>query len=163
LKLEGNGPMAERAGAHPLDWRTAMSSFRFAAPALLLAALLPAGLQGQTTPTEPVEAPVATGVPDHTTLTVQNHNWLDMRVYMVRNGSRVPLGYVTSMNERTFVVPESALGAGGQGARVVVDPVGSRHGWASEALNFVPGDHLEARIQNHLAVSYVTFRDVRGM
>jgi hypothetical protein len=140
-----------------------MSSFRFSAPALLLAALLPAGLQGQTATPEPAEAPVAASVSDHTTLTVKNYNWLDMRVYMVRNGARVPLGYVTSMAERTFVVPEAALGAGGQGARVVVDPVGSRYGWASEALNFVPGDHLEARIQNHLAVSYVTFRDVRGM
>jgi len=140
-----------------------MSSIRFSAPALLLAALLPVGpLQGQTTTAEPSEALAAAGAPDRTTLTVQNHNWLDMRVYMVRNGSRVPLGYVTSMNERTFVVPEWALG-GGLEARVVVDPVGSRHGWASEALNFVPGDHWEARIQNHLAVSYVTFRDLRRM
>jgi len=140
-----------------------MSSFRFSAPALLLAALLPAGLQGQTTTPEPAEAPVAASVLDQTTLTVKNYNWLDMRVYMVRGGSRVSLGYVTSMDERTFVVPEAALGAGGQGARVVVDPVGSRRGWVSEALNFVPGDQLEARIQNHLAVSYVTFRDLRGM
>jgi len=135
-----------------------MSVSRLLAPALLLAALLPVTAAAQSA--EPVkggdESPAV--VATETTLTVKNQNWLDMRVFMVRNGLRVPLGTVTSMSERTFEVPEAALGGGGFGARVVADPIGSRRGWVSESLNFFPGDQLEVTLQNHLGISYLTFR-----
>lgn len=135
-----------------------MSASRFLAPALLLAALLPVTAAAQSA--EPVkgdqEAPVQ--VATETTLTVKNQNWLDMRVFMVRNGARVSLGTVTSMSERTFELPEAVLGGGGFGARVVADPIGSRRGWVSESLSFFPGDQLEVTLQNHLGISYLTFR-----
>lgn len=135
-----------------------MSMSRLLAPALLLAALLPVTASAQSA--EPVkggeEAVVAMAT--ETTLTVKNQNWLDMRVFMVRNGARVSLGTVTSMSERTFEIPEAVLGGGGFGARVVADPIGSRRGWVSESLSFFPGDQLEVTLQNHLGISYLTFR-----
>lgn len=135
-----------------------MSVNRFLAPALLLAALLPVTASAQTTQPEPAGEDAAALVGDETTLTVKNQNWLDMRVFMVRNGARVPLGTVTSMTERTFAVPEAALGGGGFGARVVADPIGSRRAWVSETLSFFPGDQMEVTLQNHLGISYLTFR-----
>ena len=135
-----------------------MSVSRLLAPALLLAALLPVTAAAQSA--EPVKGAEETPavVAAETTLTVKNQNWLDMRVFMVRNGARVSLGTVTSMTERTFEIPEAALGGGGFGARVVADPIGSRRGWVSESLSFFPGDQLEVTLQNHLGISYLTFR-----
>lgn len=135
-----------------------MSASRLLAPALLLAALLPTTAAAQSAQPGQDGAETPAVVEARTTLTVKNQNWLDMRVFMVRNGARVSLGTVTSMSERTFEVPDAALGGGGFGARVVADPIGSRRGWASESLSFFPGDQMEVTLQNHLGISYLTFR-----
>ena len=144
-----------------------MTSSRLFPLTLLAAALLvsPAAAQevrsGETVSEETTEArPLASN--ESTTLHVRNNNWLDMRVYVVRHGSRVLLGTVTSFQDRTFELPTAALGGGGSGARVVADPIGSRRGWASDPLSFFPGDRLELTLLNHLAISHLSIRDGRG-
>jgi ethanolamine utilization protein EutA (predicted chaperonin) len=87
---------------------------------------------------------------------VTNHNWNDMEVYAIRNGSRRTLGVVAAAQQATLLVSEDMLDTDGtlqlaariQGRRdmIVMDPV------------HVPsGDYLDWSLENELGRSSVGY------
>src|SRR5688500_12906436 len=59
-----------------------------------------------------------------TSLQVANHNWMDMTVYALRDGSRVRVGTVTSGSVERFALPRGFdLRTGA--LRLEADPIGS--------------------------------------
>jgi hypothetical protein len=90
-----------------------------------------------------------------TTVEVQNNNWMDMVIYVVRSGMRVRLGMVTTMNRASFRVPNFVAGAS-TSVRLEAHPIGSNQRFVAPAVQAWPGQTIDLTIQNHLAVSSVT-------
>lgn len=90
-----------------------------------------------------------------TTVEVQNNNWLDMVVYVVRSGARVRLGMVTSMSKESFRVPDSAM-APASSLHLEAHPIGSNQSFVAPPVQARPGQRIDLTIQNHLAISSVT-------
>ena len=61
-----------------------------------------------------------------TTLEVQNRNFLDMNIYVVRGGQRVRLGRVTGSSSEVFTIPDYLVRGAGT-LRFLADPIGGRN------------------------------------
>jgi hypothetical protein len=88
---------------------------------------------------------------------VQNSNWLDMNVYAVRGGSRMRLGTVTSMGRERFRLPRYMVEGIG-GLQLVADPIGSRDVYSSQPIMISPGQRIEWKLENNLALSSFAVR-----
>jgi hypothetical protein len=94
-----------------------------------------------------------------TQIQVSNHNWMDMTVYAIRNGSRIRIGNVTSGASARFSLPRGFdLSAGA--LRLEADPVGSSETFVSEPMAVEVGTVVNWTIENHIALSsyYITSR-----
>lgn len=101
-------------------------------------------------------APGLDGVgPEETTVRVENNNWDNMTVYVVRGSARHRLGMVTSMNAETFRIP-AAFMSGTEAVRLVADPIGSSNTYVTPSVQVKPGEQIEFDIENHLAISSVS-------
>ena len=85
--------------------------------------------------------------PPQTTVQVQNQNWLDMNVYVLRGSQRVRLGTVTGASTRVFTIP-SNLVFGATSLRFLADPVGSSRTPISQEITITPGDQVTLTIPN---------------
>ncbi|MEZ4417079.1 MAG: hypothetical protein R3E10_15105 [Gemmatimonadota bacterium] len=83
---------------------------------------------------------------------VDNHNWLDMHIYLVRDGILWPLGVVTGLNHDTFELPSLATLAGAD-LRLLADPIGGSGAYVSQSLVINPGDRVQMAIENNLDLS----------
>lgn len=116
------------------------------ATALLLTACAPGSAQmGSSGPSTMREA---------ATVKVANQNWSDMVIYVVRSGQRIRLGEVTSMTAKIFRMPASVLNAAGA-ISLVADPIGSPNEHVTDRIHVSPGQQVEFRIENHIAVSSI--------
>jgi len=89
---------------------------------------------------------------ERTMIRVNNYNWSDMTVYVVRDGTRMRLGSVSSLETRMFEVPTSYLISAGE-VRLVADPIGSTRVFTSPPLLIAQGQGAEWRLENSLALS----------
>jgi hypothetical protein len=117
--------------------------------ALAAAAIIAGGCASVTGPTQHRNADAAS---ERTTIRVNNHNWSDMTVYLVRNGTRMRLGSVSSLDTRTFEVPTSLLISAGE-VRLMADPIGSTRVFTSPPVLIAQGQIAEWRLENSLALS----------
>lgn len=122
---------------------------RFLAP-LTLSALLAAG--GCSTATNQAEPSAAAAEAERSTVLVENHNWSDMTVYLMRGSSRIRLGTVTSMSERRFKLPRAAT-TSGTDVRIMADPIGSSKGYVTGPITVTSGQDVIFNIENNLALS----------
>ena len=76
-----------------------------------------------------------------TRLRVDNRNYLDHRIYVLRGAERVPLGTATALTTTTFRIPASLL-FGGTVLRFMADPVGARGTPVSEEITVRAGDEV---------------------
>ena len=91
---------------------------------------------------------------DVVTVKVENRNWLDMRIYAIVGGFAHRLGTVGSFGSEEFTLRKGWIGPSDV-IRMVAVPIGSRAvNYAQEVL-VVPGDYVEYRIENSLALSFV--------
>lgn len=86
------------------------------------------------------------------TVQVSNNNWSDAVIWAVHGGTRVRLGDVVSHQEKTLVIPKSVLRGRGR-VRVLVSLIGSREGYSTEEIDVFPGQVIDLRVQNHIAIS----------
>ena len=92
------------------------------------------------------------------TVTVANHNWLDMHVYLVRaSGGRTSLGIVTSQQTKRFEIP-SGFTAGPSDLHIVADPIGSSRPYVSPAFFPDRGTDFAVTLQNSLGLSWANLR-----
>jgi hypothetical protein len=118
--------------------------------ALAAAAVIAGGCASATGTTQRQNADAAG---ERTMIRVNNHNWSDMTVYLVRNGARMRLGSVSSLDTRTFEIPMSLLASTGDAVRLMADPIGSTRVFTSPPLLIAPGQRAEWRLENSLALS----------
>jgi len=117
--------------------------------ALAAAAVIAGGCASATGTTQSQNADAAS---ERTMIRVNNHNWSDMTVYLVRDGVRMRLGLVSSLETRMFEVPTSHLISTGE-VRLVADPIGSSRVVTSPPVLIAPGQRAEWRLENSLALS----------
>lgn len=87
-----------------------------------------------------------------TLVQVDNNNWADMNIYVVRSGMRMRLGTVVSMNSATFVVPEPMVSASGE-VRLLADPIGGAPQFMTQPVLVSPGQQIEFTLENNLNLS----------
>jgi len=111
---------------------------RFPAVAFALVLTLPtAGCHRRdTTPATPL-AEIA--------VTVENQNFLDMDVFVVRGGQRVRLGMVPGLTTRILMVRPDLVGYSAE-VQFEVHPIGGRANPISETMTVRPGDVIHLTI-----------------
>lgn len=100
-----------------------------------------------------------TQAPGGLLVTVANQHPSDMRVYLVRGSSEMPLGSLGTLERRTFVLPTAVVGHAGT-IRLMADPLGARQVIVSPLIAAGPGDHVEWRIATHPQNSTFSVRSV---
>ena len=124
-----------------------------------LIAMSPGSLFAQATDIAPtdnaaVENPLAERK-SHAALVVQNNNWSDVHLYLVRGSRRTSLGFMTALGKREFKLPSWATDPGVQ---ILVHLIGGAS-YLTPAVNAYPGDVVELVVENNLALSStVVFR-----
>lgn len=83
---------------------------------------------------------------------VTNHNWQDLRVYFLRNGSRLRLGLVTTNQTETFRLPLNAEVESG-GVRLLVVPIGANWSYETDPILVQRGETLAWTIQQNPVLS----------
>ena len=88
-----------------------------------------------------------------TTLHVDNHNWAEMTIYVMRGAARARLGSVPGMSKANFKITDTMVNGLGE-VRIIADPVGSERTYVSPVINVVPGSRVALTLQSHLPISY---------
>lgn len=86
------------------------------------------------------------------TLEVNNNNWSDVIVYVVRYGTRTRVGEVRSMSSRAIRLPQSLVASDGL-LHLQLRPLGSNQGFLLGPITVQPGQRIALTVQNHLAIS----------
>jgi hypothetical protein len=84
-------------------------------------------------------------------VTVQNDNWLDVVVYVVRGASRFRIGTVAATSSATFKLSPAA--AGFTPVQVLADPIGSSARYMTDPVVIGPGQRLELRVGSPINIS----------
>ena len=122
------------------------------AAALFVAAALPTQLAAQS------ERPVRQAEANTITVEVYNGNWLDMRIYAVReNGASDRIGTVTSFSARELELPRWLVAANAA-VQLVAVPIGSTQRYAAQPVVVSNGDVIEWKLSNHLSLSSIFVR-----
>ena len=86
-------------------------------------------------------------------LEIENHNWSDIVIYLVRGTNVERLGTVGSLKTETFVLPFRRLGSGD--ARLRAYPIGGPAAFTSENLYVQPGQMVKWTLENDLTRSFL--------
>src|SRR5262245_6621055 len=86
-----------------------------------------------------------------TELLVENNNWQDMALYVIRSGTRVRVGTVSSFARARIPLSDAVIGSGE--IQLLADPIGSSRRFLSEPIIVQPGQRVQFRLENNLAVS----------
>jgi len=90
-------------------------------------------------------------------LTVTNHHWLDLTVYVIYDGQRARVGAVPSARTETYLLPPYMLGPG-RTLRLEASAIGSSSRATTEALIVRGGQHVEWTLESGLERSTVAVR-----
>jgi len=129
------------------------------AAALILAAALvavgPTRAEAQTDTTQVASLKVAKRK-NTAELLVENSNWLDAHLYLVRDGMLTSLGFVSGLGKEHLTLPALATAGAGE-VQILVLPIGGSNAYLSPDLVINPGDQVELTVENQLSLSTVTF------
>jgi hypothetical protein len=117
------------------------------------AAAVPACHHARSSETEsrPAPAPAEnTDVP----LEVSNHNWLDIIIYVVRDGERMRVGIANASSQASFTLPARLLGQGRE-LRLLGHPIGGTGGTITETVTVQPGQWIEWTLESDLSRSAI--------
>src|SRR2546427_683938 len=103
-------------------------------------------------PGTPQRAPVPEAI--EVVLTVTNHHWLDVVVYIEHDGQRTRVGTVTAVSTQQFLLPMRQLGASHQ-FRLYGAAIGSPEAVRTETLSIQPGQGIEWTLEGNLRRSRV--------
>jgi len=89
---------------------------------------------------------------EQTMLVVQNYNWTDMTLYVLRDGTRARIGSVTGLGQGRFRLSDALVGGAGD-IRILADPLGAGERFVSHPLTILPGQEIRLRLENNIALS----------
>jgi hypothetical protein len=87
-----------------------------------------------------------------TPLRVENHNWLDVTIYVVHDGQRSRLGAATAAKTTDFAIQPQLLGQVGA-IQLIADAIGSSQAIASPVVTVRSGTRLVWTLQTDLSRS----------
>ena len=99
--------------------------------------------------------PMMRGSPTAVGVVVENQNWSDMVIYVVRGGSRRRLGMVTTTNRASYELDRSLLTSN---MYLRAEAVGSSRSIRTDVLNVSEGDVVIWTIANQLGLSSYEIR-----
>ena len=108
--------------------------------------LLMGGCAGKHTASEP-----ATGS-SPARLQVENHNWLDVIIYVVHDGQTTRVGSATAATTTNFTLGPALLGQLGN-IQLIADPVGAPNGITSPTIVVKAGTRVVWTLESDLARS----------
>ena len=117
---------------------------------LLAAALVAVASAGACAPAAQARGSEGIGQ-DQTALIVENNNWQDMALYLLRSGTKVRIGSVPSFSKARIPLSGALIGAGE--IQLLADPIGSSRRFVTELIHVQPGQQVLFRLENNLAVS----------
>jgi hypothetical protein len=88
---------------------------------------------------------------------VTNHNWATVEVFAVAAGVSRWIGMVETTRTETFTLPEEHVGW--LDFHLAVHPIGSRVGYATDAIVLSGDAMIELIVENNLALSHYRLRD----
>jgi hypothetical protein len=92
------------------------------------------------------------GLDGEVSVEVENHNWSDVVIYLLRGGQPERLGMVTAHNTGSFIVPYRRISSSGN-TRLSAYPIGGRSAFNSEALLVQPGQSIKWTLETDLTRS----------
>lgn len=92
--------------------------------------------------------PVPEGSPD-IPLEIANHNWLDVIIYVIRDGQPVRVGIANASSSASFTLPARLLSQGHE-IRLWGHPIGGRGGTLTESVVVQPGQWIEWTLESDL-------------
>jgi hypothetical protein len=90
---------------------------------------------------------VQSGSPEpqaQTTVKVENHNFLDMDVFVLQGGQRIRLGTVTGLSSQVFRIPDYVVRS--SPVQFELHPIGGRGNPRTETISVQPGDQIQLTI-----------------
>ncbi len=84
-------------------------------------------------------------------LTVENHHWVDVDVYVSHGGQRTRVGVASAAGTRSFVLPAYLLGPGGD--IELVATAGGRQSISSGLINLRGGQSVQWTLERELSQS----------
>lgn len=85
---------------------------------------------------------------------VENHNYSDVVIYLVRGSQTQRLGMVTGLSNANYVIPFRRLGPGGE-SRLRAYPIGGPAAFTSENLYVQPGQWVKWTLESDLTRSFL--------
>jgi hypothetical protein len=98
--------------------------------------------------TEPSPSPVADGFE----LTLNNHHWLDINVFVQHDGEASRVTTVTASSSQSLILPLWLLGES-KIVRIIAEPVGEAGSYATDQLRVDPGQSVELNVESVLSKS----------
>jgi len=87
-------------------------------------------------------------------LEIANHNWLDVIVYVVRDGQPTRVGIANASSSASFALPARLLGQGRE-IRLWGRPIGGTGGTLTETVVVQPGQWIEWTLESDLKRSAI--------
>jgi len=88
------------------------------------------------------------------TLTVNNHHWLDVSVFVLYDGGRTRVGTVAATHNETYTLPFRMI-TSGRSVQFEANPIGATRNVRTEALLVRGGGHVEWTLESGLERSSV--------
>jgi hypothetical protein len=106
-----------------------------------------AGNKATPTPTPELSA---FGGDETVKLDVNNHNWLDVVIYVVHSGQRTRVATVVATGSASVVVPNHALRNSGGQIRLLAHAIGNPQTFLSETIVARPGMTIDWTLESDL-------------
>ena len=121
-------------------------------PAIVLVLGLAHAEPAVAAPTDTLE--VVEKTDEIVTVRVVNHNWADMRIYVIVGGRSLRIGTVAGLTTETLKIHRSLIGFGAD-LELVAFGLGNRSAIHSGHVVVSPGDQLEFRVENTRGTSFL--------
>ena len=121
---------------------------------LLLAAFPLAGPACHHAARETVRPPAPNDAAADIPLEIANHNWLDVIIYVVRDGQPTRVGIANATSSSSFTLPVRMLGQGRE-IRLWGHPIGGTGGTLTESVVVQPGEWIEWTLESDLRRSAI--------
>ena len=102
----------------------------------------------QKVETDPSPSTVADGFE----LTLNNHHWLDINVFVQHDGEASRVTTVTASSSQSLILPLWLLGES-KIVRIIAEPVGEQGSYTTDLLRVDPGQSVELNVESVLSKS----------